>query len=191
MGPKIEYAGANFDNVRAALTATYFLYEGMPKEEWREALGYVVPMQHNFENPIRPGGQDTWMQYWIDEDDRMTQDYTEANANLTMKVAHITVRFLGKRAETWAKAFHHLVKRKTVPVYFAEYCNGRMLEYVGPIVPVNVDYFGVGNTTVAHDLSFMLQYEEVMKFDWKPLEYISVATGEISGRFPQEAEYEL
>ena len=177
-GPEIEYGGASFANVRAALTATYFMYEDMPEDKWREALGYVLPMQHNWENPIQPGSQDTWIQFWIDNDDRLTQDYNADNANLTMKTAQITVRFLGARAETWAKAFHHLVKRKMVPVYFDEYCNGKMLEYVGPIVPMNVDYFGVGNTTIAHDLSFTLQYEEVMKFDWRPLEYISLAPGE-------------
>jgi hypothetical protein len=180
-GLKIEYRGVTFSNVRAALAAMYFMYEGMPDEAWREALKYVLPMQHNFENPIEPGSQDTWIQFWIDDDDRLTQDYNADNANLTMKVARISVRFLGKHAETWAKAFHHLVKRRMVPVYFNEYCNARLLEYVGPIVPINVDYFGIGNTTIAHDLSFTLQYEEVMNFDRQPLEYISVASGKISG----------
>ena len=178
-GPEIKYEGVSFDTIRAALCATYFIYEGMPEDEWKRALEYVVPMQHNFENPIKPGSQDTWIQFWIDEDDRLTQDYNERNRNQTVKVAHIMVRFLGRRAETWAKAFHHLTKRKSVPMYFAEYCNGMMLEYVSPIVPMNVDYFGVGNTTVAHDLSFYLRYEEFMDFDWKPLDYISVASGEI------------
>jgi hypothetical protein len=74
------------------------MYEDMPQEEWREALKYVVPMQHNFENPIEPGSQDTWIQFWVDEDDRLIQDYNADNANLTMKVARITfgVGFGGK-----------------------------------------------------------------------------------------------
>ena len=140
-GPEITYEGVTFDNIRSALCATYFLYQDMPEAEWTKALEYVVPMQHNFEHRIEPGDQDTWIQFWIDEDDRLTQDYNERNRNQTMKVAHITVRFLGRRAETWAKAFHHLTKRKSVPMYFAEYCNAAMLEYVSPIVPINVDYF--------------------------------------------------
>jgi hypothetical protein len=179
MGLEIEYEGVSFNSVRSALAATYFMYEDMPQDEWLKALGYVLPMQHNFQNPIEPGSQDTWIQFWIDEDDRLTQDYNAHNANITLKAARITVRFMGRRAETWAKAFHHLTKRKSVQAYFADYCNAEMLEYVSPIVPINIDYFGVGNTVVAHDLSFTLRYEEVMKFDWQPLEYVSVAAGKM------------
>jgi hypothetical protein len=152
----------------------------MPESEWKEALNYVVPMQHNFQNPMEPGSQDTWIQFWIDEDDRLTQDFNADDANGTQKVARVSLRFLGQRAETWAKAFHHLTKRKSVPAYFEEFCNAGMLEYVSPIVPMNVDYFKVGNTTVAHDLSFSLHYLEYMEFDTKPLEYVSVAPGQVS-----------
>jgi hypothetical protein len=179
MGPELEYNGVSFANVRAAVAATYFLYEGMPENEWREALKYVLPMQHNFENPIEPGSQDTWIQFWIDEDDRLTQDANIDDANGTQKVARVSLRFLGRRAEVWAKAFHHLTKRKSVPGYFAEYCNAEILEYVSPIVPINVDYFKVGNTTVAYGLSFSLRYMEFMEFNSEPLDYISVAPGKI------------
>jgi hypothetical protein len=179
MGPELTYTGVTFDTVRAALAASYFLYTDMPQEEWQAAFTYVVPMQHNFENPIEPGSQDTWIQYWIDDDDRLTQDYNAGDANGTMKVARITVRFLGRRAEVWAKAFHHLTNRKTVQQYFAEYCNAEMLEYVSPIVPINVDYFKVGNTTIAYDLSFSLRYMEYMEFEHEPLAYIAVAPGAV------------
>jgi hypothetical protein len=179
MGSEIAYTGVNFANVRAAVTAMYFLYPDMPENEWREALGYVLPMQHNFQNPINPGSQDTWIQFWIDEDDRLTQDANVDDANGTHKVARISLRFLGKRAEVWAKAFHHLTKRRSVPQYFAEYCNAEMLEYVSPIVPINVDYFSVGNTVIAHDMSFNLRYVEFMEFNNEPLMYISVAPGNL------------
>jgi len=175
----IEYFGVTFDNVRALLCDMYFMREGVTEDEWRNCLQYVVPMQHNFENPIKPGSQNTWIQFWIDQDERHTQDYNQYDENITLKEAQITVRFLGEEAEVWAKAFHHLTKRKSVPTYFIERCNGRNLEYISPIVPINVDYFGVGNTTVAHDISFSLVYEEVMKLDWEPLEYVSIAPGEI------------
>ena len=177
----IKYNGVTFQNVRAAVCATYFLYKDMPVEEWQKALRYVVPAQHNFENPIEPGSQDTWIQFWIDEDDRLTQDYNGPETNQTIKVAHITLRFLGKRGETWAKAFHHLTKRRSVAAFFEEYCNAVMLEYVSPVIPMNVDYFGAGNTTISFNLSFNLQYIEYMEFDREPLDFISMPEGEITG----------
>jgi len=180
MSVELTYKGVTFDTVRAALCATYFLYDGMSQEEWREALTYVVPMQHNFANPIEPGSQDTWIQFWVDEDDRLTQDYNTGAQNQTVKQAGITVRFLGVRAEVWAKAFHHLIKRKSVEAYFLEYCNATILDYISPIIPINVDYFGA-NTTIAHDLSFELSYDENMEFDWEPLNYISIPDGKIAG----------
>jgi hypothetical protein len=181
-GPVIEYTGVTFANLRAALCATYFLYKDMPQEEWVESLGYVIPMQHNFENPIEPGKQDTWIQFMIDDDDRLTQDYNQANENRTFKVAHVTLRFLGRRAEVWAKAFHHLTKRRSVAIFFHEYCNAAPLEYISSITPTNVDYFGA-NVSLAHDLTFDLQYEEVMSLDAEPLEYVSFPHGKIEGGF--------
>jgi len=175
----IEYTGVTFNNIRALLCDIYFLREGMTVDEWRRCLHYVVPMQHNFENPISPGSQNTWIQFWIDQDERHTQDYNAGDENIALKEARITVRFLGVEAEVWAKAFHHLTKRKSVSGYILNRCNGQRLEYISPIVPMNVDYFGVGNTTIAHDVSFSIVYEEVMQLDWEPLEYISIAPGEI------------
>ena len=187
-GPVITYEGVTFDNVRAAICAVFFYRKDMPVSEWREALTYVVPMQHNFEVPIEPGSQDTWIQFMVDEDDRLTQDYAADNKNETMKVARISIRFLGKRAEMWAKAFHHLTKRKSVAMFFNEYCNATMLEYVGPIIPMNVDYFGVGNTTLAFDLTFSLQYLEYIEFDQEPLEFISIPEGVIAGQVDVQGE---
>jgi len=189
-GVELKYEGVTFDNVRAALCATFFMYKDMPQEEWKEALKYVVPMQHNFINPIEPGSQDTWIQFMIDEDDRLTQDSNVEDRNETMKVARITVRFLGRRAEVWAKAFHHLTKRNSVADYFGQFCNAQMLEYVSPIVPINVDYFGK-NTTIAHDLSFDLQYTEYMEFDWEPLEFIGLPDGEMRGQFDMVSVQEV
>jgi hypothetical protein len=179
-----RYEGVNFVTIRAALCAIYFLDFDNPMSdaEWRECLKYVVQMQHNWNGPIEPGSQDTWIQYWIDQDDRWTQDTIVRGQNVTTKLARISVRFLGVRAEEWAKAFHHLTKRQSVPGIFAEYCSGQMLEYVSPIVPENVDYFGPGNTTIAFDLHFDLRYQESIDLGWKPLEYISVAPGNLDER---------
>jgi len=178
-GHEVKYVGVTFANVRAALCATYFMYDDMPEEEWRKALEYVVPAQHNFQSPIEPGSQDTWIQFWIDEDDRLTQDYNYGDQNQTEKMAQVAVRFLGDRAEIWAKMFHHLTKRRSVARYFREFCNGNVQDYISPIIPVNVDYFGVGNTTRAFDTSFSIAYSEVMTFDSQPLDYISFAPGEM------------
>jgi hypothetical protein len=158
----------------------YFYYDGMPDDEFKRAVEYVVPMQHNFDNPLnRKGAKDTFIEYWIVSDDRLTQDYIERSADKTRKLVVVDLRFLGVEAETWAKAFHHLTKRPGVAGIFAEVCGATMLEYTGSVRPVNIDYFGVGNSSIAFDLTIQLQYVEAIELAWKPLEYISVASGEI------------
>lgn len=179
--------GVNFDTVKEALVALYFKYQGITPEQLEVCRGFVLPMQNNFEQPIKPGSQDTWIQFWIDNDDRMKQDYNEAGINWTEKLAHITVRFLGARAEAWAKAFHHFSGRGTPNTIWYHYCNGESLEYISPIIPTNVNYFGVGNTTIAFTVSFNLKYREGL--DFRPvkgedtlqrLKYISLASGNIN-----------
>lgn len=185
-GLDLRIYGVNYDTVKEALVALYFKYEDMPTEELEECRKYVIPMQHNFKQPIEPGSQDTWIQFWIDNDDRMTQDRNEKGINWTDKKAHITVRFLGSRAEAWAKTLHHLSGRGTPNTIWFHYCNGQALEYISPIVPINVDYFGVGNSTIAFTVSFDLIYAEGL--DYRPdkgeaslpkLKYISLAQGDI------------
>jgi len=185
-GLDLRIYGVNFDTVREALVALYFKYKDMPLTELNRCRGYVLPMQNNFEQPIIPGGQDTWIQFWIDNDDRMTQDKNIKGINWTQKVSHITVRFLGERAEAWAKAFHHMCGRQTPNMIWYHYCNAESLEYISPIIPINVNYFGVGNTSVAFSISFNLKYQEGLDFrpvqgeDTTPrLMYISLAEGNI------------
>lgn len=179
--------GVNFDTVKEALVALYFKYQGITPEQLEVCRGFVLPMQNNFEQPIKPGSQDTWIQFWIDNDDRMKQDYNEAGINWTEKLAHITVRFLGARAEAWAKAFHHFSGRGTPNTIWYHYCNGESLEYISPIIPTNINYFGVGNTTIAFTVSFNLKYREGL--DFRPvkgedtlqrLKYISLASGNMN-----------
>lgn len=186
-GLDLRIYGVNFTTVREALVSLYFKHPNISRVELREARGYVIPMQHNFEQPLKPESQDTWIQFWIDNDDRMTQDTNEDGINWTIKVAHITVRFLGERAEAWAKAFHHLCGRQTPNMIWNYYCNAEALEYVTPIIPINVDYFGTGNTSIAFSVSFNLKYKEGLDFrpvqgeDTTPrLMYISLASGSIA-----------
>ena len=184
-GLDLRIYGVNFDTVKEALVSFFFKYEGISPEELNQCRKYVVPMQNNFEQPIIPEGQDTWIQFWIDNDDRMTQDYNENGINWVSKVAHITVRFLGARAEAWAKAFHHLSGRITSNLIWFYYCNGEALEYISPIIPTNVNYFGTGNTTVAFTIGFNLRYKEGLdyrRFDEigkNRLMYISLSEGDM------------
>ena len=186
MAEPVVFHGVTFDSVQAAIADLYFRFPGMTQEQFEETLKYVVPMQHNFTNPMQPGAQDTWIQYWIDSDDRMVHDRNERpDINTTMKLANITLRFLGKRAEVWAKSFHHLHRREQSAIIFKSYCNAMLLPYVGPIVPMNVDYFGAANATKAFTVRFKLQYDEWVDFSEGkagsgPLEYISFAVGDMS-----------
>jgi hypothetical protein len=193
--------GLTFNTLRAALAFIYFGEEGMTEDRWQSALLHVMPMQHNMENPIRQAvdenvdAKNTYIEFWIDEDDRVTQDYAgqrwaaddDENGSLVtpfqstecMKTARITIRFLGHEAEAWAKLFHHLTRRKDVGNILYDYCNGQLFEYVGPIRPINVDYFGVQNTVVAYDIVFVLQYTEVIRVPSRRLGLLTVAAGDM------------
>jgi hypothetical protein len=166
-----------------ALTAIYWWDPKAPVDgAWLENQKYVVPMQHNWRNPIDAKSGDTYIQYWIDSDERLTQDYYgKGQTEETRKLAEISLRFLGVQAEQWAKALHHLTKRPRVAEILRDFCNGEALEYVSPIRPMNVDYFGTGNTAIGHDVSFSLQYVEYMDLSGlrEPLEYISLAAGTV------------
>lgn len=193
--------GVTFNNVRAFLAWMYFGEVDMPQEAWLNALRHVVPMQHNFESPIAAGAQegwaskDTYIQYWIDEDEKLTQDFLEGGVSINdevlpneaypvqtsqcLKAARITIRFVGAQAEAWAKLMHHLTKRQEVSSLLYEYCHASFLEHPGPIRPMNVDFFGVQNTVVAFDTTFVLQYVEVISVPSGLLGLITVADGDI------------
>ena len=193
--------GLTFDNLRAALAMLYFGKEGMTDDEWRRALIHVVPMQHSMENPIKLSKEagvaprDTFIEYWIDEDDRVTQDFTGQRmaaddeydgekltpfqTSESVKTARCTIRFMGAQAEAWAKLFHHLSTRRSAGNILYEYCNGTAFPYIGPVRPINIDYFGVQNSTVAYDITFMLQYREVLRIPAERLGLVGVAGGDI------------
>jgi len=186
-GLDLRIYGVNFDSVREALLTIFFKHKDITPEEIDLCRGYVLPMQNNFEQPIKPDSQDTWIQFWIDNDDRLSQDYNKDGINWTPKVARITVRFLGARAEAWAKSFHHMCGRQAPNSIWYYYCHASALEYISPIIPTNINYFGTGNTTIAFTLGFNLHYEESL--DYRPvrgedttnrLMYISLAEGDIT-----------
>lgn len=189
---RIVYLGVTFETIRVALFNMYFYYDEMPEEEIVECMSYILPMQHNFNNPLqKKDPKDTFIEFWIARDERLTQDYTQATVdggeNATQKLATIDIRFVGAEAELWAKAFHHITQRENVAQIFHELCQGRLLEHVGDVIPVNVDYYGVGNSSIAFDLTVKIEYKESVDLKWKPLEYVSLGAGEmISGGQAQE-----
>jgi len=179
------YKGVSFKTIRAALFNMYFYNPEMTDEE-AEAIynKYVVPMQHNFENPLEGDeSKDTFIEYWIFDDDRLSQDYMINDQygmmNSTMKLVSVDIRFVGVEAEIWAKAFHHITRRPRVAEIFAQLCNAKYLEYIGSIRPMQIDYFGAGNSSIAFDLTIRLEYEEYIDLSFMPLEYVSMAKGDI------------
>jgi hypothetical protein len=190
--------GLTFDNLRGALAYLYFGYDDITQDEWKMAMEHVTPMQHNIENPItflkslNLSPKDTFIEYWIDDDDRMTQDHGGwttikegidskkwYRTNECMKLARVTVRFIGAVAEAWAKLLQHSTMREDMAGIFREYCNADILEHIGSIRPINVDYFGNQNTAVAYDITMMLQYKEVIKLPGDKLGLISIAAGDM------------
>jgi hypothetical protein len=163
-----------------AITAIYW-FDRDGDGSWVENRRYVVPMQHTFENPIQADSGDTFIQFWIDNDDRLSRDFNEGVYEKVLKVADVRLRFIGACGEQWAKAFHHFTHRGVVWDILQDFCNAEMLEYVKPIVPINVDYFSANNAAIAFETGFVLKYYEYMDLSdlRKPLEFISLGPGKI------------
>jgi hypothetical protein len=191
------YKGLTFAHLREFLFNLYFYYNGMPRAQADEMLRYVVPMQHNIDNPLGAGAdsKDTYIQFWIMRDEKWTMDVNGVGSGtgqnqVGIKVADIMLRFVGREAEVWAKAFHHLNQRKSAQLLMMYLCDGAIFDYVGAITPVNVDYFGVGNSSTAFDLTFKIRYKETIELDWEPLELILLGPGDITvaGEALEDAE---
>lgn len=168
-----RYNGVNFNNLRKAL---YLLYFGIDKGACNSfespKYKYIIPMQGNFENPLQLNEKDTFMMFWIERDESLTQDdyvqYGDQGFNRQKCVASILLRFIGAEAEEWSKAFRHLTKRKGVTEIWSGVCNAEKLEYTSPIVPRKVNYTGK-NSQIAFDVRFKLYYDECISTGWQPL----------------------
>ena len=134
-------------------------------------------MQQNFFNPIKDMGEDTYIQYFIMNDKRITQDQFGHATNFTYKQANISVRFVGKGAEMWAKAMHHLTKRSDSYDIFMGTCCAEKLEAIGDIVPTQVTFNGK-NVHIAFDMDFKLYYKEFIDIEsWEALARVELAPG--------------
>lgn len=186
-----RYYGVNFNNLRKAL---YLLFFGVDNGKCNtfdsEKYKYIIPMQGNFDNPLQlDEAKDTFMLYWIERDESLTQDdyvIDENNVgwNRQKCVATILVRFIGKEAETWVKSFRHLAKRSHVTEIWSGVCNAEKLEYTTPVIPRRVNYTGK-NSEIAFDIRFKLYYDEVISTGWKPLTGVNF---DIEGEITVEGE---
>lgn len=171
-----KYLGVSFDNLRKALFLLYFGHRNGECNDFDSHLyQYVIPMQGNFDDPLQLNEKDTYILYWIERDEALTQDdYIVDDGkgyNRQKCVANILIRFAGKEAETWAKALRHLAKRNNVTKIWSGVCNAERLPYVYPVIPRRVDYFGK-NSQIAFDVRMKLHYDEVISTGWQPLEGI-------------------
>lgn len=188
MADTIGYTGVNFNNLRKALYCMFF-GAGEVKDKNGKVLRYlcddfnspnykyIIPMQGNFENPLQQmKAKDTFIMYWIEKDESLTQDAyvieDGEGADEQKCVAHVLVRFIGKEAETWAKTFRHLTKRKGVAELWYGICNADKLYYTAPVTPRRVYYSGL-NSQIAFDVRFKLHYYECISTGWKPLEGVN------------------
>ena len=195
MANKAGYFGVNFNNLRKAF---YLLFFGV--DEVKDSKGnvikalsqdfdspkykYIIPMQGNFENPLEFKEKDTYIQYWIERDESLTQDdYTQEGTdswNRQKCVSSVLVRFIGEEAETWVKAFRHLCKRSNVGQIWSGVCNAEKLVYTSPIVPRKIYYSG-RNAQIAFDVRFKLYYDEVIATGWQPLSGVDMTVkGEVT-----------
>lgn len=188
MGNTIGFTGVNFNNLRKALYLMFF-GAGEVKDSNGNVIKYlcddfdspkykyIIPMQGNFENPLQLNEKDTYMMYWIERDESLTQDdYTEDSEGTAVNrqkcVASILVRFVGNDAETWVRTFRHLAKRKDVTKIWYGVCSAEKLFYTSPIIPRKINYTGK-NSQVVFDVRFKLYYDECIATGWKPLEGVN------------------
>lgn len=186
MADKAGYLGVNFANLRKALYLMYFgADEGACNDFNSPKYRYIIPMQGNFENPLELNDKDTFIMYWIEKDESLTQDDYDTKdidfpVNRQKCVASILVRFIGKEAENWVKAFRHLTKREGISYIWSSVCNAEKLEYTSPVIPRKIVYSGL-NSQIGFDIRFKLYYDEVISTGWKPLTGVKITLkGEIT-----------
>lgn len=177
MANKSRYFGVNFNNLRKSLYLMFFGVDNGACNDFNSPkYKYIIPVQGNFENPLELNEKDTYIMYWIERDESLTQDdYVEENDtgyNRQKCVASILVRFIGEEAEDWVKSFRHLAKRNGVTDIWSSVCNAEKLEYTSPVIPRKINYSGL-NSQIAFDCRFKLYYDEVVSTGWLPLKGIN------------------
>lgn len=168
----IEHSGLTFDRFRKALTWIFFGNDEWKEDSplFREAMKKVIPMQYNIMlptgNPMVESMYDSdsdIIQFWITSDDRITHNMIRQDLSSVDRVANITVRFLGKNSEMFAKTMGHMHGRTKANAIISLYTNGGLLDYIGPIVPQNIPLFKTGDNFIAYSVEIMIRYMDIMK----------------------------
>lgn len=194
MADQARYFGVSFSNLRKALYLLYFGVDGGACNSFDSPkYKYIIPMQGNFENPVDFKSKDTYIQYWIESDSSLVRDGYEQQGedswNVQKCVASVLLRFVGRDAEDWARAFRHMCLRKDVGEIWSGVCNAEKLPYTSPIVPRKIYNSGM-NASVAFDIRFKLYYDECIATGWKPLEGVCfdvIGDMTVSGDVPLES----
>lgn len=178
MADQSIYLGVNYNNLRKALFLIFFgVRNGECNDFTSPKYKYIIPMQGNFENPLNTGDKDTYIMYWIERDESLTQDdYVKIEGegyNRQKCVADILLRFVGANAEDWAKSLRHLTKRSNITEIWTSVCNAEKLFYTSPIIPRRLDYSGK-NDNIGFDIRFKLYYDEVIATGWQSLKGIDI-----------------
>ena len=167
--------GVTFNNIRQALAYIFYGKDFDPEKRDK----YIVPMQSSFFNPIKGDSNDTYIQFFIESDRRLTQDSYGYKDDRVRKVATVLLRFIGKDAEQWAKSMHHLTKRSDIGEIWFCVCGAAILEDVGEIRPNLIDFFGK-NGQIAFDMRIRLNYWERIELPWKQLQNVSIGPGKVN-----------
>lgn len=193
-----RYYGVNFNNLRKALYLIYFGTDDGACESFDSPkYKYLIPLQGNFENPVEPGSKDTYIQYWIENDTSLTRDGFRQEGddswNEQKCVAAILLRFVGRDAEDWARAFRHMCLRQDIGAIWSGVCNAEKLAFTAPLVPRKLYNHGL-SATIGFDIRFKLYYDECIATGWKPLEGVylgilgDITAGNVSGESGREGQ---
>lgn len=192
MADRPQYYGVNFDTLRKALFIIFFGERDGECDDFNSPLyKYIIPLQGNFENPIKGESKDTYIMYWIEQDESLTQDsYVRLDGvdyNQQNCIADILVRFIGVEAEQMCKVFRHLCKRKNVADIWYDCCDAEKFLFTSPIIPRRLEYSGKTNN-IAFDTRFRLHYNETIPTGWKPLLSINM---KVEGNLKVESSVSL
>ena len=181
--PVVTWTGVTMDSVHACLRKIIYGVGATEEEDAaikEKADKYIIPMLHNYFNPITPDSDDTYVEYQIESDDALGKDALAYDAAVSQVcVADIALRFIGPNAEGVAKYFHLLTTRQdTSNIWFTE-CYAQLLPYVSPILSTCIDYYG-STAAWGWDVRFRLQYTLVLPLGQQKLENVTLASGSVS-----------
>lgn len=181
--PVISWTGVTMDSLHACLRKIIYGVGATEAEDTAiraKADKYIIPMLHNYFNPITPDSDDTYVEYKIESDDAVVKDAQAYDAAVSQVcVADIALRFIGPNAEGVAKFFHLLTTRQDTSNILFKECYAVIMPYVSPIESTCIDYYGK-DAAWGWDVRFRLQYTLVLPLGQSKLENVTLASGSVS-----------